>query len=201
MEIKERGRFKTMKRIMIILLSLVMILNIPITNVFADHIEENNLNYYSYELFENSEKRYVDVINKKTKHVDYIVYDKKTGVLTINGRNKKCIVHANHSRNAASYKMNFTVDYQTAGLLAGSILAFTAISVSSISSLKKAISSSKIAAGTQVKGCLKYKFYKNNRKSYMTLTMKLGSGPNKSYSFKKSGMWMSNKYTPLLRRN
>lgn len=70
-----------MKRLMIILLSLVMILNIPITNVFADHIEENNLNYYSYELFENSEKRYVDVINKKIKHVDYIVYNKKTGVL------------------------------------------------------------------------------------------------------------------------
>ena len=39
-----------MKRLMIILLSLVMILNIPITNVFADHIEENNLNHYSYEL-------------------------------------------------------------------------------------------------------------------------------------------------------
>lgn len=67
-----------MKRLTIILLSLVMVLNIPITTVFADHIEENNLNYYSYELFENSEKRYVDVINKKTKHVDYIVYDKKT---------------------------------------------------------------------------------------------------------------------------
>lgn len=45
-----------MKRLMIILLSLVMILNIPITNVFADHIEENNLNQYSYELFENNEK-------------------------------------------------------------------------------------------------------------------------------------------------
>ena len=112
-----------MKRLTIILLSLVMVLNIPITTVFADHIEENNLNYYSYELFENSEKRYVDVINKKTKYVDYIVYDKKTGVLTINGRNKKCVVHANHPRNASHYKMNFTVDYQTAGLLAGSILA------------------------------------------------------------------------------
>ena len=34
-----------MKRLMIILLSLVMVLNIPITTVFADHIEENNLNY------------------------------------------------------------------------------------------------------------------------------------------------------------
>ena len=94
-----------MKRLMIILLSLVMILNVPITTVFADHIEENNLNYYSYELFENSEKRYVDVINKKAKHVDYIVYDKKTGVLTINGRNKKYVVHANHPRNASHYKI------------------------------------------------------------------------------------------------
>lgn len=35
-----------MKRLTIILLSLVMVLNIPITTVFADHIEENNLNYY-----------------------------------------------------------------------------------------------------------------------------------------------------------
>ena len=93
-----------MKRLMMILLSLVMILNIPITTVFADHIEENNLNYYSYELFENSEKRYVDVINKKTKHVDYIVYDKKTGVLTINGKSNKCFVYRNHTRKASYYK-------------------------------------------------------------------------------------------------
>lgn len=93
-----------MKRLMIILLSLVMVVNIPITTVFADHIEENNLNQYSYELFENNEKRYVDVINKKTKHVDYIVYDKKTSVLTINGRNKKCVVYRNHPRNASHYK-------------------------------------------------------------------------------------------------
>lgn len=176
-----------MKRLMIILLSLVMILNIPITNVFADHIEENNLNHYSYELFENSEKRYVDVINKKTKHVDYIVYDKKTGVLTINRRNKKCVVHANHPRNASHYKMNFTVDYQTAGLLAGSILAFTA---TSISSLKKVMP---VAVGTQVKGCLKYKCQKNNRRTYITLTMKFGSGPKKSYSFKTSSLRMSTK--------
>ena len=47
-----------MKRLMIILLSLVMILNIPITTVFADHIEENNLNYYSYELFESDSVKY-----------------------------------------------------------------------------------------------------------------------------------------------
>lgn len=190
-----------MKRLMIILLSLVMVINIPITNVFADYIVENNLDHYYYELFENNEKRYVDVIDKKTKHVDYIVYDKKTERLTINGKNKKCVVHTNHPRNVARYKMNFTVYYQTAGLLAGSILAFSATSVSSISSLKKAISSSKIAAGTQVKGCLKYKFYKNNRRPYMTLTMKFGSGPNKSYSFKKSGMQMSNKSSILFRRN
>ena len=38
------------------------------------------------------------------------VYDKKTGVLTINGRNKKCVVYANHPRNASHYKINFTVD-------------------------------------------------------------------------------------------
>lgn len=177
-----------MKRLMIILLSLVMVLNIPITTVFADHIEENNLNQYSYELFENSEKRYVDVINKKTKHVDYIVYDKKTGVLTINGRNKKCVVHANHPRNASYYKMNFTVDYQTAGLLAGSILAFTA---ASISSLKKVMLTSKIVSETQVKGCIKYDCSKNRNKNYITLTMKFGRGQNKSYRFRDSGMRMS----------
>lgn len=179
-----------MKRLMIILLSLVMILNILITNVFADHIEENNLNQYSYELFENSEKRYVDVINKKTKHVDYIVYDKKTGQLTINGRNKKCVVHANHPRNASHYKMNFTVDYQTAGLLAGSILALTA---TSISSLKKVMQVPKIVSGTQVKGCIKYDCSKNRKKNYITLTMKFGSGQKKSYSFKTSSLRMSTK--------
>lgn len=168
----------------------IFILSLAITNVFADHIEENNLNHYSYELFENSEKRYVDVINKKTKHVDYIVYDKKTGVLTINRRNKKCVVHANHPRNASHYKMNFTVDYQTAGLLAGSILAFTA---TSISSLKKVMPAFKLAVGTQVKGCLKYKCQKNNRRTYITLTMKFGSGPKKSYSFKTSSLRMSTK--------
>lgn len=179
-----------MKRLMMILLSLVMILNIPITTVFADHIEENNLNYYSYELFENSEKRYVDVINKKTKHVDYIVYDKKTGVLTINGKSNKCFVYRNHTRKASYYKINFTVDYQTAGFLAGSILAFTA---ASISSLKKVMPTFKLAVGTQVKGCLKYKCHKNNRRTYITLTIKFGSGPKKSYSFKTSSLRMSTK--------
>ena len=177
-----------MKRLMIILFSLVMILNIPINTVFADHIEENNLNQYSYELFENNEKRYVDVINKKTKHVDYIVYDKKTGQLTINGRNKKCVVHANHPRNASHYKMNFTVDYQTAGLLAGSILALTA---TSISSLKKAMLTTKIVSGTHVKGCIKYDCSKNRKKNYITLTMKFGLGRNKSYRFRDSGIRMS----------
>ena len=177
-----------MKRLMIILFSLVMILNIPINTVFADHIEENNLNQYSYELFENNEKRYVDVINKKTKHVDYIVYDKKTGQLTINGRNKKCVVHANHPRNASHYKMNFTVDYQTAGLLAGSILALTA---TSISSLKKAMLTTKIVSGTHVKGCIKYDCSKNRKKNYITLTMRFGRGRNKSYRFRDSGIRMS----------
>ena len=177
-----------MKRLMIILLSLVMILNIPITNVFADHIEENNLNQYSYELFENNEKRYVDVINKKTKHVDYIVYDKMTGQLTINGRNKKCVIHANHHRNASHYKISFTVDYQTTGLLAGSILAFTA---TSISSLKKAMLTTKIVSGTHVKGCIKYDCSKNRKKNYITLTMRFGRGRNKSYRFRDSGIRMS----------
>ena len=179
-----------MKRLMIILLSLVMILNILITNVFADHIEENNLNQYSYELFENSEKRYVDVINKKTKHVDYIVYDKKTGVLTINGKSNKCFVYRNHPRKASYYKMNFTVDYQTAGLLAGSILALTA---TSISSLKKVMQVPKIVSGTQVKGCIKYDCSKNRKKNYITLTMKFGSGQKKSYSFKTRSLRMSTK--------
>lgn len=177
-----------MKRIMIILLSLVMILNIPITNVFADHIVENDLNHYSYELFENNKKRYVDVIDKKTKHVDYIVYDKTTGQFTINGKNKKCVVYRNHSRKASHYKMNFTIDYQTAGLLAGSILALTA---TSISSLKKVMLASKIVSGTQVKGCIKYDCSKNRKKNYITLTMKFGRGQNKSYRFRDSGMRMS----------
>lgn len=177
-----------MKRLMIILLSLVMILNIPITNVFADHIEENNLNYYSYELFENNKKRYVDVIDKKTKHVDYIVYDKTTGQLTINGKNKTCVVYRNHPRNASHYKINFTVDYQTAGLLAGSILALTA---TSISSLKKVMPAFKLTVGTQVKGCIKYDCSKNRKKNYITLTMKFSRGRNKSYRFRDSGMRMS----------
>lgn len=106
------------------------------------------------------------------------------------GYSKKCIVHANHPRNASHYKMNFTVDYQTAGLLAGSILAFTA---TSISSLKKVMPAFKLAVGTQVKGCLKYKCQKNNRRTYITLTMKFGSGPKKSYSFKTGSLRMSTK--------
>lgn len=179
-----------MKRLMIILLSLVMILNILITNVFADHIVENDLNHYSYELFENNKKRYVDVIDKKTKHVDYIVYDKATGQLTINGKNKTCVVYRNHPRNASHYKINFTVDYQTVGLLAGSILALTA---TSISSLKKVMLTSKIVSETQVKGCIKYDCSKNRKKNYITLTMRFGRGRNKSYRFRDSGMRMSTK--------
>lgn len=34
----------------------------------------------------------------------------------------------------------------------------------------------KLAVGTQVKGCLKYKCH-NNRRTYITLTIKFGSGP------------------------
>lgn len=173
-----------------IVLSFLMILNIPMSHAHADNTVEQILDNYTYEIFENDEKRFVDVINKETKHVDYIIYDKTTGVLTINRRNKKCIVHANHPRNASHYKMNFTVDYQTAGLLAGSILAFTA---TSISSLKKVMPAFKLAVGTQVKGCLKYKCQKNNRRTYITLTMKFGSGPKKSYSFKANSLRMSTK--------
>lgn len=103
---------------------------------------------------------------------------------------KKCVVYRNHPRNASHYKINFTVDYQTTGLLAGSILAFTA---TSISSLKKVMPAFKLAVGTQVKGCLKYKCHKNNRRTYITLTIKFGSGPKKSYSFKTSSLRMSTK--------
>lgn len=209
-----------MKRLTIILLSLVMVLNIPITTVFADHIEENNLNYYSYELFENSEKRYVDVINKKTKHVDYIVYDKKTGVLTINGEVQDCVVtttQPNGARsvsNAATCKTNFTVDFQTVGVLAGTILAIAAVSATvsacgvSVAAFKTAVSdiyrryatgklASKVFSGAKVKGYFKYTLQRNSngtsRYGNRSLTMKFGSGPNKSYSFGNGGWWSSTK--------
>lgn len=84
--------------------------------------------------------------------------------------------------------MNFTVDYQTVGLLAGSILALTA---TSISSLKKAMLTTKIVSGTHVKGCIKYDCSKNRKKNYITLTMRFGRGRNKSYRFRDSGIRMS----------
>ena len=67
-----------------IVLSFLMILSIPMSHAHADNTVEQILDNYTYEIFENDEKRFVDVINKETKHVDYIIYDKTTGVLTIN---------------------------------------------------------------------------------------------------------------------
>lgn len=75
-----------------IVLSLLMILNVPMSRVHADNTVEQILDNYTYEIFENDEKRFVDVINKETKHVDYIIYDKTTGVLTINGEVQDCVV-------------------------------------------------------------------------------------------------------------
>ena len=81
-----------MKKIIMIVLSLLMILNVPMSRVHADNTVEQILDNYTYEIFENDEKRFVDVINKETKHVDYIIYDKTTGVLTINGEVQDCVV-------------------------------------------------------------------------------------------------------------
>lgn len=75
-----------------IVLSFLMILNIPMSHAHADNTVEQILDNYTYEIFENDEKRFVDVINKETKHVDYIIYDKTTGVLTINGEVQDCVV-------------------------------------------------------------------------------------------------------------
>lgn len=58
-----------------IVLSFLMILNIPMSHAHADNTVEQILDNYTYEIFENDEKRFVDVINKETKHVDYIIYD------------------------------------------------------------------------------------------------------------------------------
>ena len=105
-----------MKKIITIVLSFLMILNIPMSRVHADNTVEQILDNYTYEIFENDEKRFVDVINKETKHVDYIIYDKTTGVLTINGEVQDCVVtttQPNGARsvsNAATCKINFTVD-------------------------------------------------------------------------------------------
>lgn len=203
-----------------IVLSFLMILNIPMSRVHADNTVEQILDNYTYEIFENDEKRFVDVINKETKHVDYIIYDKTTGVLTINGEVQDCVVtttQPNGARsvsNAATCKTNFTVDFQTVGVLAGTILAIAAVSATvsacgvSVAAFKTAVSdiyrryatgklASKVFSGAKVKGYFKYTLQRNSngtsRYANRSLTMKFGSGPNKSYSFGNGGWWSSTK--------
>lgn len=203
-----------------IVLSFLMILNIPMSRVHADNTVEQILDNYTYEIFENDEKRFVDVINKETKHVDYIIYDKTTGVLTINGEVQDCVVtttQPNGARsvsNAATCKTNFTVDFQTVGVLAGTILAIAAVSATvsacgvSVAAFKTAVSdiyrryatgklASKVFSGAKVKGYFKYTLQRNSngpsRYGNRSLTMKFGSGPNKSYSFGNGGWWSSTK--------
>lgn len=209
-----------MKKIIMIVLSFLMILNIPMSRVHADNTVEQILDNYTYEIFENDEKRFVDVINKETKHVDYIIYDKTTGVLTINGEVQDCVVtttQPNGARsvsNAATCKTNFTVDFQTVGVLAGTILAIAAVSATvsacgvSVAAFKTAVSdiyrryatgklASKVFSGAKVKGYFKYTLQRNSngtsRYRNRSLTMKFGSGPNKSYSFGNGGWWSSTK--------
>lgn len=209
-----------MKKIITIVLSFLMILNIPKSRVHADNTVEQILDNYTYEIFENDEKRFVDVINKETKHVDYIIYDKTTGVLTINGEVQDCVVtttQPNGARsvsNAATCKTNFTVDFQTVGVLAGTILAIAAVSATvsacgvSVAAFKTAVSdiyrryatgklASKVFSGAKVKGYFKYTLQRNSngtsRYGNRSLTMKFGSGPNKSYSFGNGGWWSSTK--------
>lgn len=209
-----------MKKIIMIVLSLLMILNVPMSRVHADNTVEQILDNYTYEIFENDEKRFVDVINKETKHVDYIIYDKTTGVLTINGEVQDCVVtttQPNGARsvsNAATCKTNFTVDFQTVGVLAGTILAIAAVSATvsacgvSVAAFKTAVSdiyrryatgklASKVFSGAKVKGYFKYTLQRNSngssRYANRGLTMKFGSGPNKSYSFGNGGWWSSTK--------
>ena len=200
-----------------IVLSFLMILNIPMSHAHADNTVEQILDNYIYEIFENDEKRFVDVINKETKHVDYIIYDKTTGVLTINGEVQDCVVittQPNGARsvsNAATCKTNFTVDFQTVGVLAGTILAIAAVSATvsacgvSVAAFKTAVSDiyrrcnavSKISSGAKVKGYFKYTLQRNSngtsRYANRSLTMKFGGGPNKSYSFGNGGWWSSTK--------
>lgn len=209
-----------MKKIIMIVLSFLMILNIPMSRVQADNTVEQILDNYTYEIFENDEKRFVDVINKETKHVDYIIYDKNTGVLTINGEVQDCVVtitQPNGARsvsNAATCKTSFTVDFQTVGILAGSILAIVAVATTvstcgvsvaafktGVSQICKAYNSGNLAVylkpGTKVKGYFKYTLQRNSngtsRYGNRSLTMKFGSGPNKSYSFGNGGWWSSTK--------
>ena len=203
-----------------IVLSLLMILNVPMSRVHADNTVEQILDNYTYEIFENDEKRFVDVINKETKHVDYIIYDKTTGVLTINGEVQDCVVtttHPNGARsvsNAATCKIDFGVIYKTAKLLAGTILAIAAVAAAvstcgvSVAAFKTAVSdiyrryatgklASKVFSGAKVKGYFKYTLQRNSngtsRYANRSITIKFGSGPNKSYSFENGGWWSSTK--------
>lgn len=203
-----------------IVLSLLMILNVPMSRVHADNTVEQILDNYTYEIFENDEKRFVDVINKETKHVDYIIYDKTTGVLTINGEVQDCVVtttHPNGARsvsNAATCKIDFGVIYKTAKLLAGTILAIAAVAAAvstcgvSVAAFKTAVSdiyrryatgklASKVFSGAKVKGYFKYTLQRNSngtsRYANRSITIKFGSGPNKSYSFGNGGWWSSTK--------
>lgn len=209
-----------MKKIIMIVLSLLMILNVPMSRVQADNTVDQILDNYTYEIFENDEKRFVDVINKETKHVDYIIYDKTTGVLTINGEVQDCVVtitQPNGARsvsNAATCKIDFSVIYKTVKLLAGTILAIVAVATAvstcgvSVAAFKTAVSdicrryatgqlASNVFSGVKVKGYFKYTLQRNSngtsRYGNRSLTMKFGSGPNKSYSFGNGGWWSSTK--------
>lgn len=206
-----------MRKIIMIVLSFLMILNIPMSHAHADNTVEQILDNYIYEIFENDEKRFVDVINKETKHVDYIIYDKNTGVLTINGEVQDCVVtttQPNGARsvsNAATCKIDFGVTFKTIGFLAGAILAIATVAAAvqgsgvSVNTFKKAVSFiykacnavSKISSGAKVKGYFKYTLQRNSngtsRYANRSLTMKFGGGPNKSYSFGNGGWWSSTK--------
>lgn len=209
-----------MRKIIMIVLSFLMILNIPMSHAHADNTVEQILDNYTYEIFENDEKRFVDVINKETKHVDYIIYDKTTGVLTINGEVQDCVVittQPNGARsvsNAATCKIYFGVTFKTIGVLAGAILAIATVASAAstcgvsvalfkaaVSQISKAYSYGSLAAylmpGAKVKGYFKYTLQRNSnvssRYANRGLTMKFGSGPNKSYSFGNGGWWSSTK--------
>lgn len=209
-----------MKKIIMIVLSFLMILNVPMSRVHADNTVEQILDNYTYEIFENDEKRFVDVVNKETKHVDYIIYDKTTGVLTINGEVQDCVVTINQPNgarsvsNAATCKVNFSVDFQNVSVLAGTILAIVAVATAvqtsgvSVSVFKTGVSqivkvygygsfADYITHGAKVKGYFKYTLQRNSngtsRYANRSLTMKFGSGPNKSYSFGNGGWWSSTK--------
>lgn len=209
-----------MKKLFIIAISFMMILSVQVNNIYANDTKQYSIDNYLYEIYENSNERCVNVIDKTTNNIDYIVYNKDTGMLLINGKNQNCYVEEslnNSSRtvtNAANCKINFTVDFQTVGLLAGAILAITAVASAastcgvSIATFKIAVSQitnayscgslvSFMAPGAKVKGYFKYTLQRNSngtsRYANRSLTMKFGSGPNKTYSFGNGGWWSSTK--------